>query len=138
MIELVPTFNFGGQCKEAIDLYQKAFHAQISCMIKYGEANSKDYEWDLTEEQKKYIFHSELVIGTQRIILNDNIDVPFATCYSSFVTVMFDTSEEVEYAYDILKEKSITIYSLKRTSYSTCRVVFIDQFGIRWGLMTKR
>ena len=29
------------------------------------------------------------------------------------------------------------IYQLEATPYSSCRVVFVDKFGIRWGIMTE-
>lgn len=61
-MQIVPTLNFGGNCREAIHMYEKAFHGKISCLITYGEA----------------------------------------------------------------------------TPYSSCRVVFVDKFGIRWGIMTEQ
>ncbi len=60
------------------------------------------------------------------------------TCYSNFLTVMYDTKEEVQRAYEIMKNGSKTIYQLEATPYSSCRVVFVDKFGIRWGIMTEQ
>lgn len=136
-MKIIPTFNFSGQCEEALELYKKAFNAEILCLMRYFEANPNDYNWNLTEEQKNYIYHAELLIGNQRIIMSDNIDVPFAPNPSSFLTVSFSTPEEVRKAYDILKEGSKTIYPLERTSYSALRIVFTDKFGFRWGLMAE-
>lgn len=136
-MKLIPTFNFSGQCAQAIELYKRAFHAEILCLMRYSEADPNDYKWELTEEQKNYIYHAELLIGGQKIIMSDNIDVPFAPNHSSFITVMFDTPEEVRKTYDVLKGNSQTIYPIEKTSYSDLRVVFIDKFGFRWGLMTE-
>lgn len=41
-------------------------------------------------------------------------------------------------AIQIMKEGSKTIYRLEATPYSSCRVVFVDRFGIRWGIMTEQ
>lgn len=136
-MKIIPTFNFSGQCEEALELYKRAFNAEILCLMRYSEADPKDYQWKLTEEQKSYIYHAELLIGDQRIIMSDNIDVPFAPNPSSFLTVIFNTPEEVRKAYDILKEGSKTLYPIEKTSYSALRVVFTDKFGFRWGLMTE-
>ena len=62
----------------------------------------------------------------------------FQTCYSNFLTIMYDTKEEVKRAYEIMKEGSKTIYQMEATHYSSCRVVFVDKFGIRWGIMTEQ
>ena len=53
--------------------------------------------------QKEYIYHSELVLDNQRIIMADHLDIEFQTCYSNFLTIMFDTKEEVQRAYEIMK-----------------------------------
>ncbi len=91
-----------------------------------------------TENQKDYVYHSELVLNDQRIIMSDHVDIEFTTCYSNFLTVMFDTKEEVMRAYEIMKDGSKTIYPIGATTYSSCRVAFADKFGIRWGLMTEQ
>lgn len=119
-------------------MYEKAFHGKISCLITYREADDPAYNPLLTESQKDYIYHSELVLGSQRIIMSDHVDIPFQTCYSNFLTIMCDTKEEVQQAYEVMREGSQTIYPMEATPYSSCRVVFVDQFGIRWGIMTEQ
>ena len=137
-MNIVPTLNFGGHCREALHLYEKAFHGKISCMITYGEADDPAYNPLLQAHQRDYIYHSELALGDQRLIMSDLVDMEFQTCYSNFLTIMYDTKEEVRRAYEIMKEGSRTIYPMEATPYSSCRVVFVDRFGIRWGLMTEQ
>lgn len=138
MVLITPNFNFNGCCEEALNLYKKAFNAEIGCLLRYSEAKKEDFKKELSDEEKRYIYHAELNLGTQRIMMCDNIDVPFATSLSLSLTVTFDTKEEVKQAYDILKEGSTTIYPLQSTTYSSCMVVFVDKFGFRWGLMTEQ
>ncbi|MCH5349035.1 MAG: VOC family protein, partial [Oscillospiraceae bacterium] len=66
-MNIVPTLNFGGNCREAIQMYEKAFNGKIRCLITYGEANDPAYNSLLKEHQKEYIYHSELLLGNQRI-----------------------------------------------------------------------
>ena len=137
-MNLVLTLNFGGNCREAVHMYEKAFHGKITCLITYGEADDPAYNPLLKDGQKDYIYHSELALGNQRIIMSDHVDIPFQTCYSNFLTVMCDTKEEVQQAYEVMREGSQTIYQMEATPYSSCRVVFVDKFGIRWGIMTEQ
>lgn len=137
-MQIVPTLNFGGNCREAIHLYAEAFGGRIACLITYGEANDPAYNPLLKENQKEYVYHSELVWDKQRIIMSDHVDMEFQTCYSNFLTVMLDTKEEVQRAYEVMKDGSKTIYPMEATPYSSCRVVFVDRFGIRWGIMTEQ
>ena len=138
MVLITPNFNFNGCCEEALNLYKKAFNAEIGCLLRYSEAQKEDYDRELSDEEKRYIYHAELNLGNQRIMMCDNIDVPFVTSFSLSLTVTFDTKEEVNQTYDILKEGSTTIYPLQSTTYSSCMVVFVDKFGFRWGLMTEQ
>lgn len=138
IITITPNFNFAGCCEEAMMLYQKAFDATIGCLLRYFEANPSDWDKELTDVQRNYIYHGELCIGNQRIMMCDNMDVELVKSTALSLTVTFDTKEEVKKAYDILKEGSVTIYPIHSTSYSSCMVVFIDKFGFRWGLMTEQ
>jgi len=137
-MKITPTLNFGGQCREAIHLYEKAFGGKSACLITYREANDPAYMPLLREDQKDYIYHSELILGEQKIIMSDHVDIEFSVCYSNFLTIMYDTKEEVQRVYEIMKEGSTTIYKMEATQYSSCRVVFVDRFGIRWGIMTEQ
>ena len=94
-MRITPTLNFGGQCREAIHLYEKAFGGKISCLITYREANDPAYMPLLREDQKDYIYHSELVFGDQKIIMSDHVDIEFTVCYSNFLTIMYDTNERL-------------------------------------------
>ena len=137
-MKMVPTLNFGGNCREAIHLYEKAFEGKIACLVTYRDANDPAYMPLLSEEQKDYIYHAEIVIDGQRIIMSDHVDIQFTTCYSNFLTIMYDTKEQVQRAYEVMKDGSQTIYPMEATPYSSCRVVFVDRFGIRWGIMTEQ
>ena len=137
-MKITPTLNFGGQCREAIHLYAQAFNGEITCLLTYRDANDPAYMPLLTEEQKDWIYHAELILDGQRIIMSDHADIAFQTCYSNFLTLVYDTKEEVQAAYSFLKEGSTTFYPMEATPYSSCRVVFVDKFGIRWGIMTEQ
>lgn len=137
-MQIVPTLNFGGNCREAVQMYQRAFGGKITCLITYGEANDPAYNPILKDDQKDWIYHAEISFAHQRIIASDNIDIPFQTSYATFLTVMLDTKEEVQRAYEIMREDSRTIYPMEATQYSSCRVVFVDKFGLRWGIMTEQ
>ena len=137
MAIITPNFNFEGRCEEAIVLYQKAFNANVGCLLRYSDANKSDWDKKLAPEQEDYIYHAELFIGGQRIMMCDNMDVDLVKSTALSLTVTFDTKDEVKQAYDVLQEDSETIYQMQSTTYSSCMVVFIDKFGFRWGLMTE-
>ena len=135
---VVPNFHFGGKCKEAIELYQKAFDAKVDCLLQYKDAKIEDYDRPLTDEQKNYVYHAEIHIGNQRIMMADNIDLPFAPSTSLFLTMTMDTKEDVMQAFNVMKDGCTIIYPPHSTTYSSCTVNFIDKYGFRWVIMTEQ
>ena len=131
----VPTLNFNGKCREAMEMYQKAFSGRITGLLTYGEVNDPAYA--ITDEQKDWIYHGELTLGAQRIIMSDHVDMQFDVCYTCFLTVMMETKEQVAAAWEVMKEGCTVIYPLEATFYSSARAAFVDRFGIRWGIMTE-
>ena len=64
-MQVTPTLNFGGTCREAIQMYARAFDGEITCFITYREANDPAYMLLLNEEQTEYIYHAELMLATK-------------------------------------------------------------------------
>ena len=135
---VVPNFHFNGNCKEAIALYKKAFGAEIACMLLYKDAKIEDYNKPLTDEQKNFVYHAEITIAGQRIMMADDLDVPVVQNTSLFLTLTMDTKEEVMRAFDIIKEGCTIIHPPHSTTYSSCTVNLIDKYGFRWGIMTEQ
>ncbi len=135
---LTPNFNFDGRCEEAIALYEKAFGAARGCLLRYADADPADFSAPLTDAQKQYVYHAELFIGGQRVMMCDNMDVPFTRSLSLSLVVTMETREDVLRAYDALKDGATIIYPVHSTTYSSCEVVLIDKFGFRWGIMTEQ
>ena len=138
MATLTPNFNFAGQCEDAMRLYQHAFGASIDCLLRYVDANPADFDRALSDAQKRWIYHAEMTIAGRRVMLCDNMDVPFATSLALSLVVTLDTKEQVMGAYNALKDGCTLLYAPRETTYSSCEVVLIDRFGFRWGIMTEQ
>lgn len=135
---VTPNFNFDGKCGEAIKLYQQAFGAQIDCLLHYRDANREDFTKELSEEQQGYIYHAELYIGDQRIMMADNLDIPFRPSPALSLTVTMNTKEEVMAAFEVLRDGGEIIYPPHSTTYSACTTNVFDRFGFRWCIMTEQ
>ena len=134
---VTPNFHFLGNCREGIELYKKVFDAKILCVLKNKDANPIDYTSD--SKYSEYVYHAEIMIGETRIMMSDitekNEHIPGN---SLSLVVTFDTADEVEKAFSLLKDDAVIITPMKSTSYSSCFVSLIDKFGMRWELMTEQ
>ena len=135
---IVPNFHFGGKCREAIELYKKAFGAEVTCLLLYKDAKVEDFDKPLTDEQRNCVYHAEMNICNQRIMMADSFDIPFSPSASLFLTVTMERKEEVIKAFEAMKEGCKIIYPPHSTTYSSCTVNFVDRFGFRWVIMTEQ
>lgn len=135
---VTPTLHFYGQCEAAIGLYQKAFGLQMKYILHYTDADPQDWNFSLTSEQRNYVYHAEAFIGKQRIMLADEIGQQASGNTALFLTVTFETDDQVKLAYETLKESGSIIHPLHSTTYSSCMASVVDKFGFRWGLMTEQ
>jgi PhnB protein len=136
MPHIIPNFHFYGQCEQAIELYKNAFDAEVNVFMRYSDADPQDWRpGDGDSQVLAYVYHAEIVIGGQRLILSDSTgdDAPRGNSLS--LVVAFETPDAVKAAYDIISEGANIVAPMKSTTYSSCFVSLIDKFGMRWELM---
>ena len=138
MVVVTPCINLAGQCEKAMALYERAFGATTKFMMRYSDADKRDWDRPLTDDQKKMVYHAEMLIGTQRIMLADIIEFDLSKGTSVFLVITFEDAASVKEAYEVLQEGCTIVYPMKSTTYSSCFVSLIDKFGIRWALMTEQ
>ncbi len=102
------------------------------------QGTTKDGAAPLLDEQENFVYHSEIMIGDYRIMMADNVEPDTSKNTSFFLTVTFDSADDVKKAYEVLKDGCTIIHPMRSTTYSSCTVSLIDKFGVRWGLMTEQ
>ena len=124
---LIPHLHFRGTCKEAIDLYEKAFNTKVVSLIK-----------DTGNAGEDLISHAVMFIHGQKVFLNDRFgNNENNTDVAVHLIVTFRTAYELRTVYKILGEGSTTIDPMVKLPYSELAVQFIDRFGVQWGLMVE-
>jgi len=136
---ITPTIHFNGKCGEAIELYQKAFDAQVKYLFRYTDRNEADWSDPIPAGQEHFIYHAEITIGDRRIMMGDDPALDSVRDNAAFLTVTFDCADDVKAAYEAIVNGGGTIlYPMQSTTYSSCMGSVIDKFGVRWGLMTEQ
>jgi len=135
---VVPTMHFNGECTEAIALYEKAFQTKADFILRYADRDEADWSEPIPAGQENYVYHSEIYIGGMRFMMGDNSAPDTSRTQNQFLTVMFDTADEVRAAYAAFEGHCTVLHPMQSTTYSACMVSIIDKYGFRWGLMTER
>ena len=133
-MEIVPNLHFDGDCEKAIELYERAFKTKRMILLKNKDANPRDVNEPIDDGELERVYHAEMLIENQRIMLNDN-DNELLRGTNVSLMISFDSVEEVKEAYEVLKDGAKIIVPLKKTTYSSGFVSLIDRYGVRWELM---
>lgn len=135
-MEVTPNFHMNGNCKEAISFYEKALHATVLSLYRNSDANPQDYQ--ASSDEKDFVYHAEIVIGGRRIIMSDDTSSFPPKGNTLSLALTFDSAEEVKKAFQPFAERCQIIHPMKRTTYCSCFVSFLDPFGVRWEFMTEQ
>jgi len=133
-MQIVPNLHFDGDCEKAIELYERAFKTKRTILLKNKDANPRDVDEPIDDKELERVYHAEMLIDNQKIMLNDNTNALQRGTNVSLM-VSLDDVEDVMEAYEILKEDAKIIVPLKTTTYSSGFVSLIDRYGVRWELM---
>ena len=135
-MEIVPNLHFNGDCEAALKLYEQAFGAQRTVFLHYKDADPADMDPVAEEDIRDYVYHAEMVIGNQRMMLTDHTDqIPHGVNLSLLVS--FDSLEALRSAYEIMKEGARILIPWTETTYSSGFVSLVDRYGQRWELMVE-
>ena len=135
MIQVMPNLHFNGNCYQAIELYKKAYGAEVKVLLRYADANPQDFIMN-EESHGDLVYHSEIIMGNHRLMLNDATDDDdFQTGNSLSLLVHFDTEDECKKAYSVMSEGAVIISPMESQTYCACFASLTDKFGKQWELM---
>jgi len=72
-MQVIPNLHFNGDCEKAIELYEQAFGAKRTVLLWYQDAHPADIDQESSDEKQELVYHAEIMVGNQRIILNARI-----------------------------------------------------------------
>lgn len=120
---LIPHLHLGGRCREAINLYEKAFDTKAGVVIPAADGG---------------IGHAAMTIHGQTVYLNDRFGrKDRQTDAAIHLIVTFNDEEALLACYQVLQHASTLIDPLQALAYTRLAVQFIDCFGVQWGFMVE-
>jgi PhnB protein len=140
MPKIEPILIFAGQASQALEMYRKAFGAEVKVKMLYSDADPKDYI--CKEEEKNFIYHSQLKIGKQIIMIADDSggslgnDANSKPAFAIDLVVQFATDDELKAAYDVLSDGATITAPLCSQTYCSLACALTDRYGGRWQLMS--
>jgi PhnB protein len=133
MMQFAPYLNFNGTCREAFAYYRTHLGGEIPMTLTYGETPGEPNP-NFTDETRKLIAHTRLVIGDFAIMGSDNPPTMETSMANEVVTVCFYVPDaaEAERVFKALSDKGVVQMPLQQTFFAHRFGMTTDRFGVKW------
>lgn len=128
MQSLNPYLNFPGTCREALELYKKCFHGEVSGLQTYGESNMAG-----AGENQDKILHSVFKAEGIHFMASDDMR-GFQVHPGNNISLSVDVSDpkEQERLFNALAEGGTVTMPLGKTFWGAMFGMVTDRYGIQW------
>ncbi|WP_342415080.1 VOC family protein [Paenibacillus sp. FSL R10-2782] len=139
-LEIAIFLSMNGKAKEAIHFYKNHFNAEELLLVTYQDLAKRDSSIQLTDENKNYISHSVLLIGSTKIMVAEdtlNSSEEYTVGNNTSLCIQSADLEEIEHFYNslITDDRVKIIVPLSNNVFSTAYGIIEDPFGIQIQLM---
>jgi PhnB protein len=134
MMKLYPYLNYGGNCRQAFEFYEKELGGRITMLTTHGENPQAGgpAEW------KDAVLHARLELGGTDVL---GADVPpdrFQPMRSAYLTLILDSDAEAERIYALLADGGQIFMKMEETFFAHRFAMLRDRFGTSWMLLHER
>ncbi len=131
-MQLHTYLNYGGNCAEAFHFYEQHLGGKITMMSKHGDAPDQS---QVRPEWKNAVLHARLLLGGTEVFAADVPPDRFQPMRSAYLSLSFDTAQEVERVYTLLAEGGQIFMPLQETFFASRFAMLRDRFGTSWMLL---
>jgi PhnB protein len=127
--------NYGGNCKEAFQFYEKHLGGKITMMMKHGEQPNAA---DVPPDWKNAILHARMTLGGTELLAADIPPDRFQPMRSAYLSLALDSIEEAERVYKLLSDGGEIFMPMEETFFAFRFAMLRDKFGTSWLLLNPR
>ena len=126
---LEPYLSFDGRCEEAIEFYKKALGAEVTMMMRFGEAPPNP-AMPPTDPNK--IMHSNITINGSQIMASDGRCTGKPTFQGFSLSLDAKTEADADRMFGALGDGGQVVMPLSKTFWSPRFGMLTDRFGVMW------
>ncbi|MDQ2834980.1 MAG: VOC family protein [Acidobacteriota bacterium] len=120
--------NFGGNCLEAFQFYEKHLGGKIKMKMTFGEQPG---EQTVPPEQKDKILYIDMELGEATIMASD-VPTHFEPMRSVYLSLGVSSDEEAERVYKLLSDGGEICMPMAETFFAHRFAMLRDKFGTSW------
>lgn len=136
-MQVQPYLFFNGRADEAIEFYHRALGAEKLVISRFGDSPVPTM---LPPGNEHKVMHGSFRIGTTTVLCSDGMcDESLVGKFSGFsLTIMVDSSSEVERLFHALAEGGQIQMPLSPTFFASLFGMVADRFGISWMIIAEK
>jgi PhnB protein len=127
--------NYGGNCREAFEFYQKYLGAKITAMMTFDQMPDPK---QIPPNMGTKVLHARLNIGDAEIMASDAPPDRFQPMRSAYLSLGVSSDEEAERIYRVLSDGAEIFMPLQETFFASRFVMLRDKFGTSWMVIHER
>jgi PhnB protein len=134
-MKLYTYLNYGGNCRQAFEFYEKHLGGRIAMLTTHGEqpnAGNVPANW------KDAVLHARIDIGGTTVLGADIPPERFQPMRSAYLSLMLDGNEQAERIYALLSEGGEIFMKMEETFFAHRFAMLRDRFGTSWMLLHER
>lgn len=121
---------FGGDCREAFQLYERSLGGKILTMMTYGETPAGEY---VPAEWRSKIMHATLTIDGNIVLYGADLTPDRYQAPRGFhLAISISDPEEAQRIFAALSEGGNVQMPLEKTFWAALYGMFTDRFGVSW------
>ena len=121
--------NYGGNCAEAFQFYEKHLGGKILMMMKHGDMPGS------SSDEKNTILHARIMIGETVLMASDVPAARFQPMRSVYLSLLVDSDTEAERVYALLSEGGEVFMKMQETFFASRYAQLRDRFGTSWMIL---
>ena len=126
--------NYGGNCRQAFEFYERHLGGRITMLSTHGSVPT----FSGPEEWRNAVLHARIELGGTTVF---GADVPpdrFQPMRSAYLSLSVDSSAEAERIYALLTEGGQVFMPMEETFFAHRFAMLRDRFGTSWMLLQER
>ena len=133
-MKLNPYLNYGGNCRQAFEFYQKELGAKINMLMTHGQSPVPGLG---PEMQDKVLYASINIAGTD-VMASDVPADRFQPMRSVYLCHSVDSDAEAERIYALLSDGGEVYMPIGETFFASRFAQLRDRFGTSWMIIHEK
>ena len=127
--------NYGGNCKQAFEFYEKHLGGKIIMMMTHAEQPNPS---NVPPGWKDAILHARIDLGETQLLGADVPPERFQPMRSAYLSLTVDSVAEAERIYALLSDGGQIFMPMEETFFAFRFAMLRDRFGTSWMIIHER